>query len=121
MEAVHRAADEEVPLMSRVTIRSFAAAALAVVLAATAVPAVQALPADDGAPSSVPADLWQLVSGWIDSLFAASGTESEAGPYMDPDGPQAGPEMDPNGLDAGPEMDPDGGESDAGPHMDPDG
>lgn len=108
--------------MSRVTLRPFAAAALAAILAVAAVPAVHALPADDGTVLASPAGLWQRLTDWIGSIFAASDTDSEAGPEMDPNGPpQAGPYMDPDGLAAGPGMDPDGSEGDAGPGMDPNG
>lgn len=108
--------------MSRVTLRPFAAAALAAILAVTAVPAVHALPAGDGQVLTAASGLWEQLSSWIGGLFAVGGSESEAGPDMDPNGPpQAGPHMDPNGLAAGPDMDPDGTEADAGPEMDPDG
>lgn len=107
--------------MNRVTIRPFAAAALAAILAVAAVPAVHALPAEGGTVVASPTGLLQMLTDWIGSIFATSGTEADAGPEMDPNGPQAGPDMDPDGLEAGPGMDPDGSEGEAGPHMDPNG
>lgn len=108
--------------MNRVTIRPFAAAALAVILTVAAVPAVHALPAEGGAVLALPDGLWQRLNDWIGRLFATNETESDAGPDMDPNGtPPAGPQMDPDDLDAGPGMDPNGSQDEAGPHMDPNG
>lgn len=108
--------------MNRVTPRVFAAVALAAVLAVSAAPVVHGLPAEGGTVLAPPASLWKTLTGWIVNIFAASGTESDAGPDMDPNGlPQTGPYMDPDGLAAGPEVDPDGTQGEAGPHMDPNG
>jgi hypothetical protein len=103
--------------MSRTTLRSLAAAALAVVLALAAVPAATAGPSAEllgPAPAEVS---WSWLNAWIHRLFGAS----EGGPDMDPDGVEAAPETGPDGAEAGPDMDPNGAHGEAGPDMDPNG